>query len=163
MDFLELVKERYSCKKFSDKVVPDDKLSLILEAGRLAPTAKNSQEFKIYVAKSDEAFKKIDATTPCRYNAKTVLLVAYDKNGEYIYPGEKIRSGAEDVAIVATHMMLMAKNVGVDSCWINCFDPTKLKELLELPESEEIVMLLDIGYPSDGIGPLPNHNSRKQQ
>ena len=70
-------------------------------------------------------------------------------------------SGMEDAAIVATHLLLGAANAGVDSCWVNFFDPDKLAKALGLPENEEIVMLLDLGHAAEGAGPLPNHSSRK--
>ena len=57
--------------------------------------------------------------------------------------------------------MLAAADEGVDSCWLNFFDPEKLAKALELPENEEILMLLDLGYAAEGAGPLPNHASRK--
>lgn len=161
MDFNKLAGERYSCKKYSDRVVDEETLTKILEGGRLAPTAKNLQEQHIYVAKSAEALAKIDQCTPCRYNAKTVLVVAFNKNNVYTYPGGKRDSGIEDASIVATHLMLAAAAAGVDSCWVNCFDPNKLHSLLALPEDEDILMLLDLGYAEDGFGPLPNHFSRK--
>ena len=83
MEFKEVVKNRYSCKKFSDKQVEGEKLTAILEAGRLAPTAKNLQEQHVYVVQSNEALAKVDAITPCRYGAPTVLVVAYDKNNGF--------------------------------------------------------------------------------
>lgn len=161
MEFSEVIKNRFSCKKFSDKPLEKDVLERILEAGRLAPTAKNLQEQHIYVAKSKEALDKIDAATPCRYNAGTVLVVAFDKNNVFTYPGEKRDSGVEDAAIVATHLTLAAYNEGVDSCWLNFFDPDKLAESLSLPENEEILMLLDLGYAAHGGEALKNHFSRK--
>ncbi len=161
MDFLELAKKRYSCKKFDGRQISETELNTILEAGKLAPTAKNLQEQHIYVAQSEEAFSKIDAVTPCRYGASTVLIVAFDKNNVFTYPGGKRDSGIEDASIVATHMMLAAQSIGVDSCWINFFDPDKLAESLNLPENEEILMLLDLGYAAPNVVPLPPHNQRK--
>lgn len=161
MDFESLIQERYSCKKFNGEKVPEEALSKILEAGRLAPTAKNGQEQKVYVLQSEEALRKYDGATPCRYGAGTVLLVAFDKTKAYVYQGGSKNTGPEDASIVATHMMLMAKEVGVDSCWINFFDPEKMRQALGLPENEEVVMALDLGYPAEGAKPLPNHASRK--
>lgn len=116
MEFSELVKARYSCKKFDGRPVEDAQLDAILEAGRLAPTAKNLQEQRVYVMRSPEALAKVDEITPCRYGASTVLVVAFDKSNVFVYPGEKYDSGVEDSAIVATHMLLAAKDAGVDSC-----------------------------------------------
>ena len=163
MEFKEVIKKRYSCKKYSDrKVEKEEKLDAILNAGRLAPTAKNLQEQHVYVVQSPEGLAKIDKVTPCRYGAPTVLVVAYDKNNVFTYPGGKRDSGIEDATIVATHLILAAADEGVDSCWINFLDPEKLAEELALPENEEVLMVLDLGYAAEGTGPLPNHDSRKE-
>ena len=161
MEFKEVVKNRYSCKKYSDRMVEDAKLNAILEAGRLAPTAKNLQEQKIYVIKSAEGLAKVDQATPCRYGAPVVIAVAFDKDNVFVYPGEKRDSGIEDASIVATHMILAAADEGVDSCWLNFFNPEETAKALGLPENEEILMLMDLGYAAEGAGPLANHTSRK--
>ena len=161
MEFKEVVSKRYSCKKYSGRQVEAEKLEAILQAGRLAPTAKNLQEQHIYVIQSAEALAKIDAITPCRYGAPTVLAVAFDKNNVFTYPGGKRDSGMEDASIVATHMILAAADEGVDSCWVNYFDPDQAADKLGLPENEEVLMLMDLGYAADGAGPLANHGSRK--
>ena len=140
MEFTEVIKNRYSCKKYSGRQVEPEKLEAILEAGRLAPTAKNLQEQHVYVLQSEEMLAKIDGVT---------------------YPGGKRDSGVEDATIVATHMILAAANEGVDSCWVNFFDPEKLASDLALPENEEVLMVMDLGYAAEGAGPLANHGSRK--
>ena len=161
VDFLELAKARYSCKKFSDKPVEKEKLEQVLEAGRLAPTAKNNQPQHIYVLSSKESLSLADQITPCRYGAPVVLAVAHDKDNVFEYPGGAYNSGAEDAAIVATHLVLAAKAAGLDTCWLNFFDPEKAKALLSLPANEELTILIDVGYPDAAAKPLPNHDSRK--
>lgn len=161
MDFIELAKNRYSCKNFSDKVVDRDSLGAILEAGRLAPTAQNRQGQHIYVVESKEGLSKIDKLTPCRYNAQTALLVAFDRNNTDTYPGGKYNSGVEDASIVATHMVLAAQSLGVDSCFVNIFDPDKLAEEFSLPANEQVVAIIDLGYKADGVKPLAKHFERK--
>ena len=161
MEFTDVIEKRYSCKNYSARKVEDEKLTAILNAGRVAPTAKNFQEQRIYVVRSEEGLAKIDAATPCRYGEPVCLVVAYDRSNMFTYPGGKHTSGAEDAAIVATHMLLAAANAGVDSCWINFFDPEKLAAELGLPENEEVLMLMDLGYAAEGAGPLANHGLRK--
>ncbi|MBQ3373985.1 MAG: nitroreductase family protein [Oscillospiraceae bacterium] len=161
MEFKEVVKNRYSCKKYSDRQVEEEKLDAILNAGRLAPTAKNLQEQHVFVLQSAEALAMVDAVTPCRYGAPTVLVVAFDSSNVFTYPGGKRDSGVEDATIVATHMILAAADEGVDSCWVNFFDPEKLAGMLGLPKNLEILMVMDLGYAAEGAGPLPNHSSRK--
>ncbi len=161
MEFKEVIKNRYSCKKYADRQVEAGKLAAILNAGRLAPTAKNLQEQHVYVIQSPDALAKIDTITPCRYGAPTVLVVAYDSKNVFTYPGGKRDSGVEDATIVATHMILAAADEGVDSCRINFLDPEKLAETLGLPKNEEVLMAMDLGYAAEGAGPLPNHSNRK--
>lgn len=161
MNFTELAGKRYSCKKYDGRPVEREKLQQLLEAARLAPTTKNLQEQRIYVIESEEGLRKIDALTPCRYGASTVLLLAFDRDNVFHYPGGKRDSGIEDASIVATHLLLAAADAGLDSCWVNFFDPEKAAELFGLPENEEVLMLLDLGYAAEESGPLPNHGSRK--
>jgi nitroreductase len=161
MDFLEIARSRYSCKKFDSRQIEKEQLNTILEAGRLAPTAKNLQEQRVYVVQSAEGLAKIDTLTPCRYGAPTVIIMAFDKNNVFTYPGQKYDSGIEDATIVATHMLLAAKSAGVESCWVNFFDPDKAAEAFQLPENEEILMFLCLGFAAEGSGPLANHSSRK--
>ena len=162
MEFTNVIKNRYSCKKYdSTNQVSKEKLNAILETGRVAPTAKNLQEQHIYVVQSEEGLAKIDACTPCRYGAPAVLVVAFDKNNVFTYPDNKRQSGIEDAAIVATHLMLGAANEGVDSCWLNFVQIDELHAALGLPENEEILMLLDLGYAAEGSKPLANHFLRK--
>lgn len=162
MEFTDVIKNRYSCKKFADKPVAKERLEAVLQAGRLAPTAKNLQEQRIYVAESPQSLAKIDKITPCRYGAPTVLVVAFNKHNVFTYPGGKRDSGAEDASIVATHILLAAANAGLDSCWINYFDPDLAARELGLPEEEEVLMLLDLGHAAPDAAPMPAHASRKE-
>ena len=161
MEFKDVIRKRYSCKKFGPMQVEDGKLKDVLEAGRVAPTAKNLQEQHVYVVQSAETLAKIDTVTPCRYGAPTVLVVAFDRNNVFTYPGGKRDSGVEDATIVATQMILAAADEGLDSCWINFFDPDKMAQVLGLPQNEEVLMVMDLGYAAEGAGPLPNHTNRK--
>lgn len=162
LEFSQVIKERYSCKKYDGRKISDEQLTRILEAGRLAPTAKNLQEQHIYVANTPEVLSVIDKHTPCRYNAGTVLIVAFNKDNVYTYPNSTRQSGIEDATIVATHLILAAADIGIDSCWVNCVDIDALKADLRLPDNEEILMLLDLGFAEKGAGPLPNHSLRKE-
>ena len=163
MEFTEVINSRYSCKQYdSSKQIAKEQLDAILEAGRVAPTAKNLQEQHVYVVQSEEGLAKIDKCTPCRYGAPTVLVVAFDKTNVFTYPDGKRESGVEDAAIVATHMMLAATNASVDSCWLNFVHVDDLHKELGLPENEDILMLLDLGFAVEGSAPLSNHFSRKE-
>lgn len=161
MEFNDVLNARYSCKKYDGRPVEKEKLDKILEAGRMAPTARNLQLQHIYVLQSPEALAAFDSVSPCRYGAATVLVVAYSKNGLYVYQGGKYNSGAEDMGIITTYMMLAATDLGVNSCWLNRMDPDKMAEALHLPEDQVVVCAMDLGYAAPEGKPLTNHFSRK--
>lgn len=161
LSFMDIVSERYSCRSFDAKQIEQKDLDVILEAGRLAPTAKNLQEQHVYVCQTEESLAKIDSLCPCRYGAPTCLIVTWDATNVFTYPGEKYNSGAEDATIVATHMMLAAKSVGVESCWVNYFNPDALRDELNISKNEVILMILPIGYAGKNAAPNQNHFSRK--
>ena len=75
MTFQELTRERYSVRSFLDAPIEEEKLNLILEAGRVAPTACNFQPQKIYVAKSVEAREKLASVCRCTFGAPVILVV----------------------------------------------------------------------------------------
>lgn len=159
MELEEVIKNRFSCRKFSDKVVEKEKLNKILEAGRLAPTAKNNQPIKIYVVQSEEAIEKLDKATMCRYGAKTVLVICGNK--ETAYRDGDYSSYEMDASIVTTHMMLEATNIGVDNIWIRLFDGEVLRKQFNIPDNLIPVCLLPLGYKIDECKPSYLHETRK--
>ena len=144
---------------FSSKEVEQDKLDKILEAGRIAPTARNLQPIKIYVVRSEEYLNKIDKSTVCRYNAPVVLLVCGDTKRAYSKGRETTYE--IDASIVTTHMMLEATNIGVNSVWVKAFDSEVISEEFNLPNNIKPVCLLPIGYKAKLCPPSPFHKIRK--
>ena len=162
MDFMNLAKERFSVRKFTDKPVEQEKLDVILEAGRVAPTAHNNQPQKIYVLQSEEALAKINSLCRCIFGAKTVLMITNDKNLEWQNPLEEgVYAGVEDVSIVATHMMLAAWEQGIGSCWVNYFAPTEIAKAFNLPANEQLVLLMPLGYAAEDEKPAPLHEASR--
>ena len=159
MEFEEIIRKRTSVRKFSDKVLEQEKLDKILEAGRIAPTAKNSQPIKIYVVKSEDGITKIDKASRCRYGSSTVLIICGNKEEAY-HKGE-YTTYEMDSCIVATHMMLEATNLGVDNIWIESFDEAILRDELNIPEELIPVCLLPLGYKADDCPVNPMHSKRK--
>ncbi len=157
--FEEVIRERTATRKFKSTQVPKEKLNQILEAGRLAPTAKNLQPQKILVVSSTMGLEKIDKVTPCRFNAPTVLVVCSDKN--IAWKNKDYSSYEIDASIVATHMMLESTNVGVDNIWVLMFDKDQLKKEFNLSDSLEPVCLIPLGFKAlDYLG-NPQHSIRK--
>ena len=158
MTFLELAKMRYSVRSFQDTPIEEDKLKLILEAGRVAPTACNNQPQKIFVAKSEDARQKLASVCRYTFGAPTILVVCYDRTRDWknkLMPGYE--SGETDAAIVCTHMMLQAAELGIGSCWVGYFNAQAVAEALGLPEDVTVAALLPMGYASENAKPLALH------
>ena len=166
MDFMDLAKARYSCRHYADKPVEDEVLQQVLEAGRLAPTAKNNQPQRVVVVQSEEARARLKEATPMGRNAPVVLAVGYAKSEASVISMDTFYDGAycagtQDASIVATTMMYEAAELGLGSLWIRGYDTGKVREALDLSDDFELVMLLALGWPAEGDAPSPMHESRK--
>ena len=161
MNFEELIIRREAVRSFSNKKVEEEKLNKILEAGRVAPTAKNIQPIKMYVINTEKGNEKLDKATPCRYNALTSILVCGNKEEGWKNEKENYPSVEVDAAIVTTHMMLEATNLGVDNIWVRYFDTEILRKEFIIPDNLVPVALLNLGYKTEDYEGNPMHNVRK--
>ncbi len=150
MNVMDAIKIRKSVRKFLDKAIEQEKLNLVLEAGRLAPSASNRQEWRFVVVSDLETRKKIAeaANQQTFVGEAPVVIVACaetDSNvmmcGQLCYP--------IDVAIALDHMTLAAVELGLGTCWIGAFDEKRVKEILNIPEKIRVVELMPIGYPAN--------------
>ena len=117
MDFLELCKMRYSVRRFLQKPVEEDNLERILEAGRLAPTAKNCQSHRVFALRSEEALAKVRSATPMAFDTPAVLMVCYDEEQSYKNTADThfvgYDGGEVDAAIVTSAMMMEATELAL--------------------------------------------------
>lgn len=160
MDFLELAKERYSCRSFEEREVEKEKIDLILEAARVAPTAVNYQPQRILVLTEKEELAKLSECTRYGWNAPVIMIICYDKNVSWKRKFDGKDEGEIDASIVTTHMMFEAQALGLGTTWIGYFNPAKVREVYEIPDNLEIVSILPIGYPSKDDTPSSMHFQR---
>ena len=159
--FMRILQSRYSCHSFNSYPVSDSKLNMILEAGRLAPSAKNLQPTRIWVVKSEEALAKLRTVHPC-YGAPVVLIVGCRNEEAWIRESDGVNAAKTDAAIVLTHLMLTATDAGLANMWIWDFDPRKVREALPETREHGVYALLAIGYPAAEEGqPTELHSERK--
>jgi nitroreductase len=160
MTIMELIKNRYSVRSFVTRPVEDDKLAQILEAGRLAPTAKNIQPQHIYVLKN-QYINKAALASPCTYGAPIVLVICYDANEVFVNEQNSVDFGCQDTSIVIVNMMLQATELGLGTCWVGLFNEEEIKIQLSIPDHLVPVALLPLGYPADDAAPSGRHTERK--
>jgi len=148
MEFYEVINKRRSIRAYKKDPVEDSKLSRILNAARLAPTAANRQPFSLIVVKDGETKQKLkDAysqewffTAPVIVCACALPDNAWKRNDGKVYVDV-------DVAIAMDHLILAAFAEGLGTCWIAAFKPEVVREVLNIPENMEPLILTPLGYP----------------
>ena len=147
-DFLELAKSRYSVRKYQNKAVETEKLTVLLEAGRIAPTAANKQPCVFLVLNDREAIEKLaHACNP--HGAPLAIIVCADRNIAWVRPFDNASMIEVDSAIAADHIMMCAQDLGLSSCWITYFDPVIIRRDFNIPDNLVPVNILAIGYGDD--------------
>lgn len=161
MEFNVLSAARYSLRKFSPRPVEPEKLALILEAGRNAPTAHNFQPQRIFVLQSAAALEKADACMGSHFRPPVILAVAYDPAVSWKRETDGKDHGEIDAAIAAAQMMLQAADLGLGTTYVGMFEPEKLMEAFPEMAGTLPIALLPLGYPAEGAHPARLHNERR--
>lgn len=161
--FLEIAKSRYSCRKYDSRPVELEKLELVLEAGRVAPSAVNFQPWHFYVIQGESGLKNFHSAYHREWfqSAPCVIVICADHSRTWKRKADGKDSGDVDAAICTDHMTLQATELGLATCWICNFDVELTKELLELPPEMEPVVILPLGYPLDKTDPNRHGEKRK--
>ena len=159
MDFMTLAKNRCSIRAYTDRKVEPEKLAQILEAARVAPTAKNLQPVKILAVQSEEGLAKVGKAANI-YGAPLALVVCADHARNWTRPFDGKQSGDIDASILTDHMMLQATELGLGSVWICFFKPDVLREEFELPENLEPINILAVGYSAGEHARSDRHEVR---
>ena len=158
MEFEKLIKDRYSVRDFKSEHLPKECISKILEAAYVAPTGCNYQPQRILVLNTDKSLEKLKNCTKCHFNAPTAMVVCYNEDESWKRPYDGALSAPVDGAIVTTHMMLAAHNMGVGSCWVMHFNPQTVREEFNIPENIKPLAILVMGYPSESAKPFEMHS-----
>mgnify|MGYP000778371334 CR=1 FL=1 len=145
MDFLKLAKKRYACRKYLSRQVEPEKLELILEAGRVAPTGANRQPQRLVVVQSKEGMERLARCTR-DFGAPTAVIVCADTSEAWTRKYDSKNISDIDASIVTDHMMLCAASLGLDTLWICMFKPEAVRAEFNLPEHVEPVNILLVGY-----------------
>ena len=169
----ELLKNRFSVRKYQNRPVPDPILQDILEAGRLSPSGGNEQPWMFGVITDPALIAQVAGIAyQQEWIAQAPLLIVLctlpvsDARGGRDIQIQRYPEHAQAIAgmdsqlywslnqeehqtkIAGTHMALAALEHGVGSCWVSRFEVRKLAELLHLPEKVIPAEILVMGYPA---------------
>ncbi len=146
MDVFEAIRARKSVRTWQDRPVEPEKLRRVLEAARLAPSARNGQEWRFVVVTDREKRERLaQEASSERFMAGAPVIIAAcaETDGRIMRCGQ--RAYPIDVAIAMDHLSLAAVAEGLGTCWIGSFDPSQVRRILGIPDSVEVVELMPLG------------------
>lgn len=149
MSLLDTIKSRRSVRAYKAERIPADKLEKLLEAARLAPSARNLQAWKFLVV-DDEAIKK--QLVPACNNQPSVGSASHVIAG---IGDPSLKWHQVDLAIALEHIVLEAAELGLGTCWIGAFSEDDVKKVLKVPLDKKVVALLTVGYPDESPAARP--------
>ena len=150
MDVFTAISERKSVRKYHDKAVGEDALSRVLEAGRIAPSAGNRQDWKFVVVRDRETRRElaIAAKGQMFLEQAPLVIVGCAIEPTYIMMcGQS--AGVIDVSIAFSFMMLKATELGLGTCWIGAFDEAAVKKILGVPDPVRVVAMTSLGFADE--------------
>ena len=161
MEFSELVTRRHSVRKYLSDKVETEKRNVILEAGRIAPTAANLQPVKVIVVEEEANLIKLSRSANI-YSAPLAFIVCADHEAVWTRHFDNKKTSDIDASIVTDHMMLQAEELGLGSVWICYFRPDVLKQDFSIPDNLEAVNILAVGYSAETESPDKIRKDMKQ-
>lgn len=154
MNFLELVKQRYSCRAYKSLGVEKEKLEYILKCVRLAPSAVNKQPWRFrIVSKEEDKVRLQQCYNRDWFKTAPMYVVASVLHDEEWVRSDGKHHGDIDIAIAVEHLCLAATEQGLATCWVCNFDVVLCKELFNLSDNEEPAVLIPLGYAADEVKP----------
>lgn len=149
MDFQDLVQTRYSCRDYLDRPVEEEKLRLVLEAARMAPTAADRQPFRLVVVRDPMVRERMSEVYMRHwfYSAPVIICACGIRTEAWVRNDHRHYTDV-DAAIVMDHLILQAADLGLGTCWVADFDEEAARHVLHLPRNVEPVVLTPLGYPA---------------
>ena len=152
MNIYEIIEKRRSVRSYREDEILEETLDKVLEAGRMAPSSHNAQEYKFVVVKDASTRKALADAANQRFIAQAPVIIA----GVALNPEEIMDSDVPaypvDLSIALDHMTLAAVEEDLGTCWIGAFDQAKVKQILGVPEQYKVMALLPMGIPYDDPG-----------
>ncbi|HCA48696.1 MAG TPA: nitroreductase [Armatimonadetes bacterium] len=148
MNVMEAIKQRFSVRKYKAYEIEDEKLERVIEAARLAPSARNLQEWRFVVVRDERMREALsEAANGQRFVAEApAVIVACAITSERVMSCG-LHCFPIDISIAMAYMTLVAVEEGLGTCWVGAFNSDKVRDLLGIPKDVIVVGVLPIGYP----------------
>jgi len=155
MELIEAIRTRRSIRKYdSSRDVPKQTIEEILKLALNAPSAGNRQPWRLHAVRNSSLKKVLcEAAFGQTYIEEApwlicVVTVPEESGSRYGDRGRNLYC-IQDTAALITYIMLIAREFGLDTCWIGAFDEEKVNKILSLPVGQRCVAMLPIGYAAE--------------
>jgi len=147
-NFYQILKNRYSVRRYMTDPIPAQSLDRILETGREAASAANRQPWYFVVCAGEDKVRlnKVFYRDGFRDAPVAIAAVANMKEA-WKRKSDEMNFAYVDASIAVTEMILAATAEGLGTCWVASFDYSEAKKILEIPDDMDIVTLFTVGYP----------------
>lgn len=150
MEFLDLVRKRYSVRGYQPREVEPEKVAQILEAVRLAPTAANYQPFRLILVHTRGREAELRRIYDKDWFVQAPLMLCACGVVQESWVRDDGKNTLDiDLAIIMTHFALAATSLGLGTCFIGAFDPVEARRILDIPAEAEPILMSPLGYPAD--------------
>lgn len=155
MNYRELLLKRQSDRKYSDKAVEIEKIEACLEAARLSASACNSQPWTFVVVDESSKLQKMQKAAANMglnrfiHQVPVIVAVVLEKPNLTASIGSVIKDKEYpliDIGIAANNFCMQAAELDLGTCMIGWFDEKKVKEILDIPSSKRVPLLIALGY-----------------
>ncbi len=152
MEVEEAIRKRKSVRAYRKEKIPREKIEKILDSVRMAPSAKNKQDWKFVIIDDEDEKEQIyKAANKQRFVKEAPVVIAGIATEPEFMMSCDIPGGIVDVSIALDHLTLKAAEEGLGTCWIGAYDQEEAKKILEIPEDHKIVCLMTLGYPKKSL------------
>lgn len=151
MNFLDLVKKRYSVRSYLPRAIEADKVNYIMECVRLAPSAVNFQPWHFSIVTDSEKLSKLKSAYAREWieSVPCIIVACVDHREAWHRKADGKDHSDIDISIAVEHLCLAAAEQGLGTCWVCNFDVPRCREVMNLPENWEPVVLIPIGYATE--------------
>lgn len=154
---MQAILTRRSIRKFTDEKIPDDILSMILQAGYYAPTGHNMQTWRFTVIQDKQRITQIKELVTRVADEKRIKCYGFENPACLILISNDVRNmnGCQDASCAAENIFLAAHSYGIGSTWLNHLrdlcDEKEIREMLtdlKIPATHRVWCMAALGYPA---------------
>lgn len=159
MDVKKAIETRRSIRKYQDKKVPENIITELIDAARLAPSGNNAQPSRFFIVNNEATINKLKQYEIFKqdfvYTAPVIIVccadpTAYTKHTAGVDDENRIRA-IRDLPIASSFLVLRATELGLGTCFVGWVEKEKIKNVLNIPREYIVLYVITVGYPDEKL------------